>query len=71
MKASIASAPAKTWNKKNLPASVEQFEESSGPSKTLIKSLPSALGLARRRPGIFIVAALGILGLAWFLSNRD
>ncbi|HEV2393943.1 MAG TPA: hypothetical protein VG146_16445 [Verrucomicrobiae bacterium] len=69
MKESIASAPAETWNQKNLHSDIEQFEQSP---RDAIKHLPSAtMGLARRRPGVFILALIGILGLVWYFTKRD
>ena len=72
MKQSIASAAAETWNQKNLPSDVERLEQSPEPTKDAIEHLSSAiLGVARRRTGVFILAAIGILGLVWCFSKRD
>ncbi len=72
MKQSFAAAPAETWNQKNQPSDVQQLEQSPGPMEDVIEHLPSAaFGLVRRRPGVFILALIGIAGMVWYLSKRD
>ncbi len=72
MKQSVASGSAEAWNKKNFPSEIGRFEESPGGAAEVIRQLPAlARGLARRRPGVWILAGLGILSLIWYVSKRD
>jgi hypothetical protein len=74
MNESIASAPAAVWNRKNLPSNIERFGERGGRGAEAIKELPAAIvGFARRQPGLAILglAAITVLGLVWYFSERD
>ncbi len=74
MRANIASAPAETWNQKNLPSDIERFEESPGETMATIKELPSAaVGLVRRNRGtvMVVLAVAAVAGLAWYLATPD
>jgi hypothetical protein len=72
MKQSLASASAGTWNQKNLPSDVEPFEQDPVRARGMVGRAPAAaLALARRRPVLFLVAAVGVLSLVWIVSHRD
>jgi hypothetical protein len=72
--AELASAPAETWNKKNLPSDIERFEQSPGGITSVLQQLPStAKDFVRRRPGMIALslAALGTFALIWYFARRD
>lgn len=76
MKASLASASAETWNQKNLPTSVEEYEYGDWQSrlKGVIQELPGvAKEMIRRQPEVFIAAAavLAVFGIRWLFFRND
>jgi hypothetical protein len=73
MKQRLASQRPRVWNRKNLPNSIERFEDSPRPTKELVRELPAAaLGVVRRRKGIALLGVtLVVAGLWWMFACRD
>lgn len=74
MKQNLASSPAKKWNRKNQPSSIERFGERSNGVKGALRKLPSAAAsMMGKRQGLMVASMLAItaIGLFWYFSQED